>query len=269
MRLSARENEVVVHASAIVHRDAVLAAGVRVGPHCIIEDGVTIGEGTVLEAGAQVLRGTTLGARNHLGAYVILGGPPMDLKFRGEESFLEVGDGNRIREFSTIHRATGAGEVTRVGNDNFIMAYVHITHNCVVGNRNIIPNAAQVAGHVVIEDDVTFGGTVGVHQFCRIGSYAMVGMNSKVTRDVLPYSLADGHPARHFTLNAVGLRRRDIGSEERGWLGEVLHAIRNGESLDPFSAWAERSRHVAHLIAFASAKSKRGLSSFASRQHAG
>ena len=241
MRLSSRETEVLVHPSAIVDRDAILDEGVRVGPFCVVEGGTRIGRGTVLDTGAQVLRGTTLGANNHLGPYAILGGAPMDLKYRGEESFLVVGDRNRIREFSTIHRATGAGEVTRVGNDNFVMAYVHITHNCVVGDWNIIPNAAQVAGHVVIEDHCTFGGTVGVHQFCRIGSYSMVGMNSKVTRDVLPYTLADGHPAHHYGLNVVGLRRRGIAGEDRAGLGEVLRAIRHGVPLDAFEDLAGRT----------------------------
>lgn len=256
-----------VHPSAVVHPGAQLGPGVEVGPFCVVEDGVRVGAGTVLRAGTQILRGTTLGRENRVGPSAILGGEPMDLKYKGEESFLEVGDRNTIREFTTIHRATGEGEVTRVGDDNFIMAYVHITHNCIVGNRTIIPNAAQIAGHVVIEDHVTFGATVGVHQFCRIGAYSMVGMNSKVTRDILPYSLADGHPAQHYLLNTIGLRRRGIGGEEYRWLGEAVRAIRAGASLEPFRERALVSRHLAHLIEFVSLPGPRGLSAFAARPH--
>jgi UDP-N-acetylglucosamine acyltransferase len=142
---------------------------------------------------------------------------------------------------------------------------VHVTHNCILGDHNIIPNAAQIAGHVVIEDYVTFGAMVGVHQFCRIGSYAMVGMNSKIARDVLPYSLADGHPVEHFMLNKVGLDRRGIKGEERKILGEVFRAQRLGNSLEPFRDAAKEFKHVAHFLEFVSLPSIRGLSDFASK----
>jgi UDP-N-acetylglucosamine acyltransferase len=257
--------ETVIHPTAIVANDAILEPGVEVGAFCIIESGVRIGTGTKLAVGAQVLQYTTLGRYNSIGSYAIIGGAPMDLKFKGEISNLEVGDYNTIREFSTIHRATGEGEVTKLGSHNFIMAYVHITHNCILGDYNIIPNAAQIAGHVVIEDYVTFGAMVGVHQFCRIGSYAMVGMNSKIARDVLPYSLADGHPVEHFMLNKVGLDRRGIKGEERKILGEVFRAKRTDASLEPFSEAAKEFKHVAHFLEFVSLPSIRGLSDFASK----
>lgn len=193
----------------------------------------------------------------------------MDLKFKGEISYLDVGDYNTIREFSTIHRATGEGEVTKIGSHNFMMAYVHVTHNCILGDFNIIPNAAQIAGHVVIENYVTFGAMVGVHQFCRIGSHAMVGMNSKVTRDVLPYSLADGHPVEHFMLNKVGLDRRGIKGEERKILGELFRAKRAGASLEAFKDLATEFKHVAHFLEFVRLPSIRGLSDFASKPNKG
>jgi UDP-N-acetylglucosamine acyltransferase len=257
--------ETVIHPTAIVASDAILEPGVEVAAFCVIESGVRIGAGTQLGVGAQVLRYTTLGRHNKVGSYAILGGEPMDLKYKGEISYLEVGDHNTIREFTTIHRATGEGEVTKIGSNNFIMAYVHVTHNCILGDYNIIPNAAQIAGHVVIEDYVTFGAMVGVHQFCRIGSYAMVGMNSKIARDVLPYSLADGHPVQHFMLNKVGLDRRGIKGKERIILGEVFRAQRLGSSLEPFVLAAQEFKHVAHFLEFVSLPSIRGLSDFASK----
>jgi UDP-N-acetylglucosamine acyltransferase len=267
MRPPARA-EVVVHPTAVVDKEAELEPGVSVGPYCVIEGGVRVGAGTEVRAASQILRGTTLGRENRIGPSAIIGGEPMDLKFKGEASYLEIGDRNVIREFSTVHRATGEGEVTRIGHDNFIMAYVHITHNCIVGNHTIIPNAAQVAGHVVIEDHVTFGATVGVHQFCRIGAHAMVGMNSKVTRDILPYSLADGHPAQHYLLNAVGLRRRGIRGEEYALLGEAGPGDPCRGVARALPRAGEDHRHLAHLLEFVSLPSPRGLSGFASRPHA-
>jgi UDP-N-acetylglucosamine acyltransferase len=257
--------ETLIHPTAIVAPDAILEPGVEVGAFCLVESDVRIGAGTKLGVGAQVLRYTTLGKNNSIGSYAIIGGEPMDLKYKGEISFLELGNHNTIREFSTIHRATGEGEVTRLGSHNFIMAYVHVTHNCILGDYNIIPNAAQIAGHVVIEDYVTFGAMVGVHQFCRIGSYAMVGMNSKISRDVLPYSLADGHPVEHFMLNKIGLDRRGINGEERKILGELFRAKRANSSLEPFIDAAKVYRHVAHFLEFVQLPSIRGLSDFASK----
>jgi UDP-N-acetylglucosamine acyltransferase len=267
MTVLSKSLETFIHPTAIVSPDAILEPGVEVGAFCVIESDVRIGTGTKLAVGAQVLRYTNLGRDNTIGSYAMVGGEPMDLKFKGEISYLEVGDHNTIREFSTLHRATGEGEVTKIGSHNFITAYVHITHNCILGDYNIIPNSAQIAGHVVIEDYVTFGAMVGVHQFCRIGSYAMVGMNSKVTRDVLPYSLADGHPVEHFMLNKVGLDRRGIKGEERKILGELFRAKRAGASLEPFGELAKEFKHVAHFLEFVGLPSIRGLSNFASKSN--
>jgi UDP-N-acetylglucosamine acyltransferase len=252
-----------VHETAIVHPDAILEPGVKVGAFCVIEDGVRVGAGTTLEVGAQVKRFTTLGRENRIGSYVILGGEPMDLKFRGEVSRLEIGDRNTIREFSTIHRGTAAAGATRVGNDNFIMAYVHITHDCQVGNACIIPNAMQMAGHVVVEDFVTFGATVGIHQFCRIGAHSMIGMNSKVTKDILPFSLADGHPAAHFYINKVGLERRGFSVEERDTLGRAFRALRAGKGEAALEELALESAYVRRLLEFMRTPSARGISDFA------
>lgn len=265
MSAPARSETTTIHPSAIVHPDAIIEAGVSIGPFCIIEADTHVGAGTLLEAGAQVRRYTRLGRDNRIGTYAVIGGEPMDLKFKGERSALEVGDRNTIREFTTIHRACGEGEITRIGDDNFITAYVHITHNCIVGDWNVITNSVQIAGHVVIEHHVTIGVSVGIHQFSRIGAHAMIGMNSKVTRDVLPYSLVDGHPAVHYGLNAVGLKRRNIRGEDYSLVQRAFRAMRNGESLEAFSHDASRSRHLAHFLEFVNLPSIRGLSSFAGK----
>ncbi|HEX2864457.1 MAG TPA: acyl-ACP--UDP-N-acetylglucosamine O-acyltransferase [Deinococcales bacterium] len=253
----------VVHPSAIVDRRAELAEDVIIGPHCIVEAGTSIGAGTVLEAGSQVLAGTTLGERNRVGPYALLGGEPMDLKYRGEPSRLVVGDDNRIREFSTLHRATGEGEVTRVGSGNFIMAYVHVTHNCTVGDGNVIANNAQIAGHAVIGNRANFGGSVAVHQYCRIGDRAMIGMHSKVTRDVPPFTLADGHPARLYGLNVIGLRRAGFSADERGMLQEALRRYRNRLDWRALELEAAAFPNLAFLLAFLAGPSRRGCAAFA------
>jgi UDP-N-acetylglucosamine acyltransferase len=252
-----------IHPTAIVHPEAILEPGVRVAAFCVIEDSVRIGAGTTLDVGAQVKRYTTLGRDNRIGSYAILGGEPMDLKFKGEISQLIVGDRNDIREFTTVHRGTAAAGATRVGDDNFLMAYVHITHDCQVGNSCIIPNAMQMAGHVVVEDYVTFGAAVGIHQFCRIGAYSMVGMNSKVTQDILPYSLADGHPAAHFHINKVGLERRGIPTQEREALSRAFKLLRAGRGEAALEALAAGSLHVRHLLEFMRVPGPRGISDFA------
>ena len=270
MSAPARVAQTVIHPTALVDPAAQLEPGVTVGPFCIVEGDTVIGSGTVLEAGTIVRRHSRIGRDNRIGPYAVLGGEPMDLKFRGEVSYLQIGDRNTIKDFTTINRGTdNGGGWTRVGDDNFVMAYVHITHDCQVGNNTIIPNGMQMAGHVVVEDFVTFGASVNIHQFCRIGRYAMVGMTSKVTRDVLPYTLADGHPALHYSLNTIGLRRRGVPSADHKLLSDAFRLIRHGESLDGLQAVAAGSSHLAHLLEFLALPSSRGVSGFASKAHKG
>jgi UDP-N-acetylglucosamine acyltransferase len=204
-----------IHPSAIVHPGAYLGTGVTVGPYAIIEDQVHIGDGTVIDAGAQIKRFTTLGAKNHVHSMACVGGEPQDLKFGGEESTLVIGDRNRIREFSTIHRGTeGGGGVTRVGSDNLMMAYSHIAHDCVVGDNNVLANAATLAGHVTVGNEVVVGGLSAVHQFVNIGDFAFIGGKTGVAQDVPPFMLAVGERATLRGLNLIGLRRHGFSSEE-------------------------------------------------------
>ena len=251
-----------IHPTAIVDPSAEIADDVQIGAFCIVEANTRIGAGCILESGAQVLRFTSLGERNRIGKYTLLGGTPMDLKFGGEDTYLEIGSDNDIREFTTIHRGTGAGGgMTKVGNHNLVTAYVHITHDCMVGSHNIIANTVQIAGHVVIEDHVRVGVTVGIHQFCRVGSHSIVGMMSKITRDILPFSMADGHPAQHYTINKVGLGRDGFSSSDQQIILRAFKALRNKDSA-AMSA-LESEPLAKRMFDFAKAESKRGLSSFA------
>jgi UDP-N-acetylglucosamine acyltransferase len=206
---------VTIHPLASVHPKADLAHDVVIGPYCVIEDDVIIGSGTVLESKVTIKSGTRIGAHNHIADGAVLGGDPQDRKYGGEPTFLHIGDKNVIREFVTMHRATGEGRATCVGDDCYIMAYCHLGHNATVGNHVTMANSVGVSGHVTIEDLATLGGMVGVHQFARVGKVAMVGGFTKVTRDVPPFMLVDGIDEQVHDINAVGLRRMGVTPESR------------------------------------------------------
>jgi len=204
-----------IHSTASISPRAQLADGVRVGPYAVIEDEVIIGNGCEIGAHAMVKRFTTLGARNRVFEHATLGGEPQDVKFKGEASRLVIGDDNLIREYVTIHRASGEGAATLVGSRNFLMVGVHIAHNCVVGDDNTFANGVALAGHIMAEDHIFLSSNVGAHQFVRIGRYAMVGGKSKIVQDVLPYFMTDGNPPRVRGLNIVGLRRAGFPPDAR------------------------------------------------------
>lgn len=196
------------HPTAVVHPGARLAEGVRVGPYAVIGGNVTLGRDTVVESQALVEGHTTLGERCRIFPFASIGLEPQDLKFKGEPSTLEIGDDNVFREFVTIHRGTAATGRTVIGNGNLFMAYVHVAHDCVVGDRTIFANGASLAGQVLVEDYATICPFSGIHQFCRIGTYAFIGAYTVVPQDVLPFSLTVGNRARLYGVNTVGLLRR-------------------------------------------------------------
>jgi UDP-N-acetylglucosamine acyltransferase len=185
-----------IHPTAVVDSSAELAPDVAIGPYCVIGRDVVIGRGTRLESHVVIEPYTTLGEECQVRQGTVLGGPPQDHKFRGERSYLVIGNRNIIREFVTIHRASGEDEATRIGDDNMIMAYCHVGHNVWLGNGIIMANQVGMSGHCLVEDRVVFGGIVGLHQFVRIGKFAMIGGMSKVVMDVPPFMLADGRPAK-------------------------------------------------------------------------
>lgn len=217
--------ESFVHPTAMVDPDAQLDERVWIGPYCVIEGGTKVGTGTVLESNVIVKRGTSIGKRCRVWPNVVLGHEPQDLKFKGEESFVEIGDDNILREMVTIHRATGEGKKTVIGNSNVLMAYAHIGHNCVVGDHNMISNSAGIAGHVTIEDKTVIGGFVGIHQFVHVGRMAMVGGLSKVVQDVPPFCICDGRPAKIHGLNIRGLRRNGVPPEERNQVSSAFKLL--------------------------------------------
>ncbi|MFA5007870.1 MAG: acyl-ACP--UDP-N-acetylglucosamine O-acyltransferase [Candidatus Omnitrophota bacterium] len=199
--------------NAIVSKTAKLGAGVTVGPYAIIGPDAEIGEGSCLDAFVQVLGNTKIGKNCRIFSHSVLGNPPQDLKYKGERSFLVVGDGNIIREFVTMNLGTEKDSKTIIGSNNLIMAYSHIAHDCIIGNNNVLANCATLAGHVTIEDKVTIGGLVAVHQFCRLGTLSIIGGCSKVVQDVVPYSMSDGHPSVVCGLNLIGMKRANFSSE--------------------------------------------------------
>lgn len=216
----------LIHPTAIVHPTAELAAGTRVGPYAVIGPRVTLGEGTEVGAGAQIQGPARIGRENRIFPHACIGFDPQDLKYAGEETWLEVGDRNRFREFSTVNRGTtGGGGMTTVGDDNLFMAYTHVAHDCKVGSRTIFANGATLAGHVEVHDDATISAYSAVHQYCRVGRHAYVGGYSVITMDALPYVKTVGHKPACFGLNRVGLERKGMDGEAIERLDRALRLL--------------------------------------------
>jgi len=230
-------------------------------PTAVIENNVEIGPDCEIGAYAVVKRFTRLGARNRIFEHAVIGGEPQDVKFKGETSYLEIGDDNIIREFCTLHRANGEGLTTRIGSRNFFMVGCHVAHNCVIGDDNIFANEVALAGHITIEDHVFLSNNVGAHQFVRMGRYAMIGGKSKIVQDVLPFFITDGNPATVRGVNSVGLRRAGFSEVERRALKDAYRQLFRSKM--PISEVLEElaqvdNEHVAHLLSFIRG-SKRGF----------
>jgi UDP-N-acetylglucosamine acyltransferase len=242
----------------VVSPKALLASDVKIGPYAVIEGPCEIGPGVQIGAHAVIHAFVRLGAGVKVGPHVVLGGEPQDLSFKGQETGLEVGANTLLREGVTLHRSTREDRPTRVGLDCYLMGYSHVGHDAQVGNGVILTQSVAVAGHVEIGDYVVVGGMAGMHQFVRIGARAMIGGLAKVTRDVLPFTLADGQPALHYRLNTVGLRRAGITDQRYKALEQAFRAVREGRSLEGLPETEE----VHTLKAFLAGPSKRSLSGF-------
>lgn len=206
-----------IHRTAIVDPGADLHESVVVGPFAVIEKGVTVGAGSEIGPHTLVTGKTIIGERNRIGAFSSIGVPPQDLKYNNEETQVIIGNDNHIREYVSIHRGTPSGlGLTKLGDGNLLMSYVHIAHDCLVGNRVIMANAATLGGHVEIEDRATIGGLTAVHQFSRIGTYAYIGGMSGVSKDIPPYVIAAGirNSMRVSGINRIGLKRHGFSSKE-------------------------------------------------------
>jgi len=259
------------HPTSIISSKAQIADDVEIGPHCIIGDHVGIRSGTRIMAGAQITGWTTIGENCQIFPYAIIGIIPQDLKFKGEKSFVQIGNNNIIREFVTIHRGTeGGGGITRIGDGNLIMAYSHIAHDCQIGNHTVLANAASLAGHIVIEDYAVIGGLAGIHQFVQIGRHAIIGGVSAVDRDVLPYCQAAGNRARHHGLNLIGLRRAGFSAEKIEVLKETYRllfktGLRRQEALQRIAEQFGEHEEAMHVVEFVR-RSQRGICSSATGQ---
>jgi len=252
-----------IHPTAIVSKKAELARDVSVGPYTLIGDGVVIDDETMIGAHCVIEGRTKVGKRCQVLTGAVLGSIPQDLKYKGEMSFLEIGDENIIREYVTINLGTEENSRTLVGNGNLIMAYSHIAHNCIIGNNCIIANCGTLAGCVSIEDKAVVGGLVAIHQFSRVGSLSIIGGCSKVVSDVPPYSTCDGHPARVYGLNLVGLRRQGADGEVIKQLSHAFKILFNSgltlhNALQKLNVEKNPSKEISYLINFIK-NSKRGV----------
>ncbi len=240
----------MIHPSAIVHAGAKLAAAVSVGPYSIIGEHVEIGEGTTIGAHVVIEGRTRIGRNNRIFAHSVLGGTPQDKKYADEATGLEIGDRNLIREFCTFNCGTvqDAG-TTRIGSDNWIMAYVHVAHDCQVGNHTTFANAASIAGHVHVGDHAVLGGFTGVHQFVLIGAHSMTAGATLLLQDLPPYVMAAGNSAKPFGINAEGLKRRGFGEDQISGIRRAYKTLyRSGLTLEEAkSAIAEQADRVPAL----------------------
>jgi len=228
----------LIHPTAVIDAAADLAADVSVGPYAIVGAGVTVGRGTTIGAHCVIEGPTTIGRDNHISSHTALGCAPQDKKYQGEPTELHIGNRNTIFQFCTLSRGTAQdGGVTRVGDDNWIMAYVHLAHDVQLGNQTILANNATLAGHVQVDDWAIIGGLSGVHQFCKVGAHVMTGFQSHVSQDIPPFMTVSGNPLGVHGTNAEGLRRRGF-SRERLALVKQMHRLlyRDGLSLDAAKA---------------------------------
>ena len=254
-----------IHSTALVHPKAKLGKGVKVGPYSIIEENVKIDDNTIVGANCYVTGYTSIGKDCAFYTGGVIGSVPQDLKYKNRVTYLEIGNNNTFREYVTINPATVEGHKTVIGDNNLLMAYCHVAHECILGNNIIIANCGTLAGFVEIEDKVVVGGLAAVHQFTRVGTFAMIGGCSKVVQDVLPYSLVDGHPAKTKGLNVVGLRRGNIPSTIRNDLKKAIQILtksqlRTSHAVKLIQNDIKKSPELAYLASFIK-KSKRGFCS--------
>jgi UDP-N-acetylglucosamine acyltransferase len=252
-----------IHPTVLIDPSAELGQDVEIGPFTIIGPNVVIGDGSRIAARVTLECNVRLGAGVHVGSGSILGGPPQDLKFGGEETWVEIGDRSIIREYATINRGTTASRITSIGRECFIMTYVHLAHDCHLGDGVIIANATQLAGHVTIEDRAILSGLVAVHQFVKIGTHAFVGGATRVNQDVPPYVKAVGNPVELYGLNSIGLTRHGMPPTTVAALKRAYRLFFNsdlnlGQALERARSDLPDLPEVAHFLGFVSS-SQRGV----------
>ena len=222
----------MIHKTAIVDLNAKISKNVSIGPYSVIGPNVQIGEGTVVQSHVIISGNTVIGSNNKIYPFASIGSDPQDLKFKGENTFLEIGDNNKIREYVTINPGTeGGGGKTQVGNNCLFMVSSHIAHDCIVGNNVILANNVPLGGHAQVDDNAIIGGNSAVQQFTRVGKFAMIGGMCGVVRDVIPYGIAHGNRSILQGLNLIGLRRKNIPNKEILSLSEAYKVIFKNENL--------------------------------------
>lgn len=254
-----------VHRTAIVHPKACLDDDVSVGPYSVIADQVRIGSGTRVGAHCVIEGRTTIGRDCQIFTGAVIGSIPQDLKYRGEDSELIIGDRNKFREYVTINPGTeGGGNKTVIGSDCLLMAYAHVAHDCIVGDHVVIANSAALAGHITVEDRAIIGGLVGIHQFVRVGRLAMIGGCSRVVQDVPPYAMVVGYPAKVFGLNSEGLKRAGVSPQTKDRLHKAYRVLfysklSMGHAVEEVTqTFPNGSPELSHLLEFIRL-SKRGV----------
>ena len=252
-----------IHSSAVIDPGAVLGELLEIGPGCVVGPGVKLGDRCRLQSHVVIQGPTTIGADNEFYPFACIGQRSQDLKYTGEPTFLEIGDGNTFREFTTVHRATAAGGVTKVGSRGNFLSYSHIAHDCVVGDEVVFSNNGTLAGHVEVGDRAVIGGLTAVHQFCRVGRLAITGGCSKIVQDVPPFMMADGNPGSIRHINQVGLERAGI---EKTTVRAIKDAFRilyrsdlnTAQALERMRAELGELPEIQQIIVFV-ASSKRGI----------
>lgn len=254
-----------IHPTALIEQGAELDEGVIVGAYAYIGAQVKIAKGTVVMHHATVDGATTMGAGNEVHPYAYVGGKTHDLKYKGGVQRLQIGDRNVFREFTTVHCATTEDQITILGNDNLVLSYSHVAHECVIGNHLIMSSHAALGGHVIVGDHVNVGWGAGVHQFCRLGDHGMVGAASKVVQDVPPYTISDGNPAAARTINKVGLERAGFTKDEISLARRVFKTfykdgLNRSQAIEKLRASEEIDSRVVKTFLDFTAESQRGLS---------
>ena len=252
----------LIHPSAIIDPSALLDNGVEVGPFAVIGAGVEIGAGTRIGPHAVIRGQTRIGRDNRIFQFASVGEDPQDMKYGGEETRLEIGDRNQIRECATLHRGTVQDQgITRIGSDNLFMAYTHVAHDCRIGNHVIMANAASLGGHVEIQDWAILGGFTIVHQFCRIGAYSFCAMGSALSKDLPPYVMVGGQPAAPHGINSEGLRRRGFSPDaivaiKRAYRALYMAGLKLDEALERVNILAATCPEVERLASFVAERSR-------------
>ena len=252
-----------IHKTALVHPDAILGNDVRVGPHTIIGPKVQIGAGSHIGANIVIEGSVEIGEKCNIYTGAIIGNPPQDLKYNGEDTKVVVGNNCTIREYVTVNRGTSLAGETRIGDNCLLMAYVHIAHDCVVGNGVVLANNATLAGHVEIDDSAIVGGLTAIHQFVKIGTLTILGGASRVSKDVPPYCKAAGNPLRMYGLNSIGLQRNNFSAELRLELKRVYKIIfrskyNTTQALEALAKFETKYDEVNAFISFVK-ESERGI----------